>query len=175
MLLTCQAVLRKQIGSKCYPQRCCNEEKEEVGNMPIFVQWKWIENTRSFVVIFHFIDDYTKSNLRITKSGFWANILEQKGIPNKGWMTWAPSHIELAMLAELLHIANIVDGLNDSIKRKLRPFLVGDLRTGEEVEKWAQLFPRNITGFIGEDVLAELCEEYIEYLKKLLSPYLRSR
>lgn len=142
--------------------------------MPIFVEWKWQENTSSFIVIFHFIDDYTKSNLRITKNGFWSYILEQKGVSNKAWMTWAPSHVELAMLADLLHMANIVDGLQDSIKRKMRPLLDGSWRTNEEALEWAQLFP-NIKAWIPPTtdlpMVAELCEEYIEYLKKIMKIY----
>ena len=143
--------------------------------MPIFVEWKWQKDTRSFVVIFHFVDDYTKSNLRITKTGFWAEILQRKGVCNKAWMTWAPSHVELAMLANLLHIANIVDGLQDSTKRKLRSFLDGSWQTTEEVEEWFRMFP-DIKAWIppNEDLpfVAELCEEYIESLNKVVKPYI---
>jgi len=144
--------------------------------MPIFVQWKWKVKTRSFIVIFHFIDDYTKSNLRITKTGFWADIFKLKGIRNKGWMTWAPSHVELAMLADLLHIANIVDGLEDSIKRKLRRFLDCSWQTEEEAKEWMQMFP-DIKAWIPPTtdlpMVAELCEGYIEYLNKVVKPYLK--
>jgi hypothetical protein len=144
--------------------------------MPIFVEWKWQENTRSFIVIFHFIDDYTKSNLRITKTGFWVDILERKGVCNKAWMTWAPSHVELAMLADLLHIANIVDGLQESERRKLRPFLDCNWQTDGEAKEWMRMFPESVKGWIppNEDspFVAELCEGYIEYLNKVVKPYI---
>jgi hypothetical protein len=147
--------------------------------MPIFVEWKWQENTRSFIVIFHFIDDYTKSNLRITKTGFWVDILKEKSVRNKAWMTWAPSHVELAMLADLLHIANIVDGLQDSIKRKLRRFLDGSWQTTEEAKEWLQVFPEGVKAWIPptEDLplVAQLCEEYIEYLNKVVKPYINKQ
>ena len=33
--------------------------------MPIFVQWEWKGRTKSFLVIFHFYDDFSKPNLRM--------------------------------------------------------------------------------------------------------------
>jgi len=91
-------------------------------NMPILVQWKWVEKAKSFLVIFHFFDDYSNPNLRIQKkSGLWERIYPQK----EAWMTWAPSHVELGMLGELLRYANIVDGLKESEKRELRDVLEG--------------------------------------------------
>jgi hypothetical protein len=35
-------------------------------------------------------------------------------------MTWAPSHIELGMLSELLMYANIIGGLSETARKELR-------------------------------------------------------
>jgi len=95
--------------------------------MPILVQWKWVERTTSFLVIFHFFDDYSNPNLRIQKkSGTMEGFYPQK----EAWMTWAPSHVELGMLRELLRYANIVGGLKESEKRKLRDILEGQSSEG---------------------------------------------
>jgi hypothetical protein len=107
--------------------------------MPILVQWKWIEKTKSFLVIFHFYDDYSKSNLRLKErriAGFELSthqflIYPANEEPNppvdvfavdteKTIMTWAPSHGELAVLSDLLHYANLVGGLSENIRRDLR-------------------------------------------------------
>jgi len=112
--------------------------------------------------------------LRITQTGFWTHILKE----DKAWMTWAPSHVELAMLADLLHIANIVDGLQDSVKRKLRRFLDGNWQTTEEAKERMQMFPESVKAWVppNEDLpfVAELCEKYIEYLNKIVKPYLQT-
>ena len=85
-------------------------------NMPILVQWKWKERTKSFLVIFHFYDDYSKPNLRLKKRKFisrttyyeWRQLfylpinepLDIEIIKDKDRefqkpvMTWAPSHPE---------------------------------------------------------------------------------
>lgn len=33
--------------------------------MPVFVEWKWIEKTETFLAVFHFWDDGNKQNLRM--------------------------------------------------------------------------------------------------------------
>jgi hypothetical protein len=35
--------------------------------MPVFVEWRWREKTKSFLLIFHFYDDFSRTNLRIKK------------------------------------------------------------------------------------------------------------
>jgi len=118
--------------------------------MPILVKWKWRDQTKTFLVIFYFFDDYSKTNLRIQKiPEEWQEIYPQK----ETCMSWAPSHIELGLLSELLRYANIVDGLNDSKKRELRVKLEGQS-------------PKDVF-----DV--ELRQEYIDYLKGLLKPHLK--
>lgn len=39
-------------------------------SMPILVQWKWIERTETFLVIFHSDGHYSGTNLRSTKITF---------------------------------------------------------------------------------------------------------
>ena len=105
--------------------------------MPIFVQWKWQEKTKSFLVIFHFFDDYIRYNIRFRKKRFEGG----KEIPAylyfpkehvsfpftpiepvqfKTVMTWSPSHIELGLLSELLSYANIINGLKEHERRELK-------------------------------------------------------
>jgi len=154
--------------------------------MPVFVQWKWIERTKSFLVIFHFYDDFSKPNLRIKKYekkqlGMISSseVLE----PRKAWITWAASHIELALLSELLSYANIINGLKEAKKRKLRSKLecVKEVRFegDKEIADVKVPIPKKFVFFVehGEPVhvvncFIELCPEYIEYLKKVMKPYL---
>lgn len=138
--------------------------------MPILVQWKWQERTKSFLVIFHFFDDYSSPNLRIRKkSGFWEGLYPQK----EAWMTWAPSHVELGMLGELLRYANIVDGLKESEKRRLRDVLEGK-SSGYVYDMSFEVLPEGKQLVANsEHLVVELCPEYIDYLKKVLKPYLK--
>jgi len=93
--------------------------------MPVFVEWKWQENTKSFLVIFHFYDDFSKPNLRIRKYEKEKErmiLIEnpRRFIATKeAWMTWAPSHSELGLLMELLGYANMINGLKEFQKREL--------------------------------------------------------
>ena len=140
--------------------------------MPIFVQWKWKERTKSFLVIFHFFDDYSNPNLRIKdRTGLFDYYRPRK----KAWMSWAPSHVELGLLGELLRYANIVDGLKESEKRELRNALEGksaecidDLWKGylyRVGKRWA------LGSKFDPYFLVELCPEYVDYLKNLLKKY----
>lgn len=86
--------------------------------MPVCVQWKWINRTKSFLVIFHFIDDSSRPNLRMSKE--YSNL-----------MTWAPSHVELGLLSEILKFANIINGLSASQKSELKYKLQGVNKVGE--------------------------------------------
>ena len=171
--------------------------------MPIFVQWKWQEKTKSFLVIFHFFDDYIRNNIRFRKKRFEGG----KGVPAylyfpkihisspftpiepvqfKTVMTWSPSHIELGLLSELLNYANIINGLKEDEKRKLKEKFEGRSFEGESSYLIDQLKPDVMDK--GHYVLlgyefdkgkkmkwvfcVELCAEYIDHLKKLLKPYL---
>ena len=94
-------------------------------NMPILVQWKWKERTKSYLVIFHFYDDYSKTNLRLKKRKFIATTgwrplfyfpvdrevsqrLEHETMEDKDRefekpvITWAPSHLESDIWAKFL-------------------------------------------------------------------------
>jgi len=168
--------------------------------MPIFVQWEWQERTKTFLVIFHFYDDYSKPNIRLKKKTFKDEGLEFE----RSTITWAPSHPELGLLSELLSYANIVNGLKLIEKRKLRH----DLEIACREEGFLRLYwnpidaliesaPHRLTLFEMGDVAiyvgrhnvktlkkekmewknfffcVELCHEYIDYLKKALKPYLK--
>jgi len=160
--------------------------------LPILVEWRWKERTKSFLVIFHFYDDFSKPNLRIKRyeeGHLWLATPYGLITPTKAWMTWSPSHPELALLTELLSYANIINGLKESEKRHLRTDLDPVIRNDAELEIIADF--SSIEKEIGEDkktvvyfekpeypteqplhCCAELCPEYIDYLKGILKPHL---
>lgn len=142
--------------------------------MPIFVQWKWMErpDKPSFLVVFHFIDDYSKSNLRTINPKevhFWNEV--------RGWITWAPSHLEEALLADILRYANMVDGLSEYKLRKLRDVLGGKSAKAshnlmKELPDKTHFYHYNSVTHEVKTFCVELCPEYIDYLKKVLKPYI---
>jgi hypothetical protein len=176
--------------------------------MPILVQWKWQKKTESFLVVFHFYDDFSKPNLR-----FKEMMLRGKGedkfchptdmeLPwilsepklwhhqTKTFMTWAPSHIELALLSELLHYVNLIDGLSKTERRELRnslEFLFGaedeDIYLAEKNLLEFARKVRNKRSLIGYERTKEgrkriiscfeICPEYIEWLKETLKAYMK--
>lgn len=90
-------------------------------NMPVFVEWKWKERTKTFLVIFHFYDDFSKTNLRIKKCEKGRLLMltpSEIFSPSKAWMTWSPSHPDMALLTQLLTYANIINGLKEDEKIK---------------------------------------------------------
>lgn len=141
--------------------------------MPIYVKWKWQEQTKSFLVIFRFIDDFSKPNLRI----------KQYPKSHRADVTWAPSHIELGLLSELLRYANIIGGLSETTRRELRKKLeviyMDKYRMFIDEESLIQLDqipnkPHIIYVGEGLDLWVYVCPEYLEYFRKILKPYLRS-
>lgn len=104
-------------------------------------------------------------------------------------MTWAPSHIEIGLLGELLRYANIIDGLNEKEKRTLKRKLELLTEEGENYCLYEQdlknLFDKTSekawiwTLKIGKDNKREMsfCPElsvgYIEHIKKIIEPYTR--
>jgi len=76
--------------------------------MTIFVRWK-LESNNQLVLIFYFYDDYTKPNLRgMVKIITGKFMLQQPEL--KPIYSWAPSHIEQGLIAELLSFANRING-----------------------------------------------------------------
>jgi len=169
--------------------------------MPVFIEWKWEEPTQSLIAIFHFYDDFSRPNLRLIEyaeereafihSETWTKKPKSKCV-ERSWMTWAPSHIEMALLMQMLCYANIINGLKPSEKRNLWKELEG--KKHFRWQNWeANLYavPDEIirqigsdkkimtySDFIDKDVIrtcAELCPEYIDYLRKVLKPYLKGK
>lgn len=126
-----------------------------------------MERTKTFLVIFHFVDDFSKQNIRFRKKKFVGYglpdylyipqdyptpqecpyILEcpvscgtMEPLPVQSYevMTWASSHPELGLLSELLSYANIINGLKESEKRKLRGKLEVMYELDEEGRKIKQ-------------------------------------
>lgn len=165
--------------------------------MPIFVQWQWKEHTNTFLAIFHFWDDGRKSNLRIRTDSLGFETLTSLASERKEefvvavslpsyllpparmdvFMTWAPSHPEFCFLTEVLTYANLINGLGEHEKRRLRPLLEG--RGTQRIDQFeidAELMesmPEGTMVVFTEGVCFEVCAKYIDYLKKLLTPYLK--
>jgi hypothetical protein len=134
--------------------------------MPVFVEWKWKEKTESYLVVFHFIDDFSSANLRLEEQKATIHTDSQKKTIEKPWISWAPSHTEIGVLMDVLRYANIIDGLNCSYKRKLRPYLEAHVIKGNIGDNF--LIYRKI-----EDcICVQLCSDYVDHLKGILKPYL---
>jgi hypothetical protein len=63
--------------------------------MPIFIEWKWEERAQYLIAIFHFYDDFSRTNLRLMDS----DKLKEQPVYHLGkkmktadrpWITWAP-------------------------------------------------------------------------------------
>jgi len=125
--------------------------------LPIYVRWNWHENTKTFLVIFYLLDDFSKPNLRLEigkikdellrthtikvfdttfktfreRRDFISYLIKEKAqneipdiIKNERYLiTWAPSHVELGLLSEVLSYANLINGLKENDKRELRRLL----------------------------------------------------
>jgi hypothetical protein len=169
----------------------------EKKRMPVFVEWKWQERFKSFLVIFHFYDDFSKPDLRVKKyeKGHLFLARHSKVLSaKKAWMTWTLSYQELALLTELLRYANRINGLKEFEKVELRAKLEGVRKGGYDPETEDHNADRVIADTseilmeIGKDKLrfiyvekdepgldlrlcVELCQEYIDYLKKTIGKY----
>ena len=81
--------------------------------------------------------------------------------PREAWMTWAPSHPELGLLMELLSYANIINGLKETEKRKLRVGLEGRRRAVAKFPSFDMIthliFPEEIKKKAGKD------KKYVTY------------
>jgi hypothetical protein len=166
--------------------------------MPVYVRWQWKEETKSFLVIFYFIDDNSKTNLRFRPKVTWTvrDAFTMIEVPRERIdfstepvMTWAPNHFEIAFLGDVLRYANIIDGLNETKKRALRPMLEiqdklkapHDLKDLDfyEVLKYAKNTPTFMMisdeGADGWFIACTLNSEYIEFLRKMIEPYQRVR
>ena len=169
--------------------------------MPVFVEWRWKEKTKTFLVIFHFYDDFSRPNLRVNSTpeknhltlftivggDDWLKDVETKG----AWLTWSPSHVDLALLTELLTYSNIINGFKEAKKRQLIKRLEFVSRKGTlnelsgEVERCDWIMGGAMHSIVGCDkktasykdndghwyAMAELCSEYIAYIKELTEAY----
>jgi hypothetical protein len=169
--------------------------------MPVFVEWRFQEKTNTYIVIFHFIDDFSSPNVRMKKheKGRRMVSVDRFGCPSlenpKGaWMTWAPSHPELGFLMEVLSYANIVNGLKVEQKIRLKSRLEARRKwivhgghmneityLGYSDEEMKEIFGENVKLAVYVDdpekdiplrFGIEICEEYISYLRNLLKPYM---
>jgi hypothetical protein len=118
--------------------------------LPVYVQWKWQEDTQMFLVILHFdparaSEDGWAPNLRSREmifvryktltpeslQNYFPSVLpfkeceltdEQKkdalSIKKRTVTTWAPSHVEIALVTELLTYANFLNGLKQNVDKK---------------------------------------------------------
>jgi hypothetical protein len=197
--------------------------------MPIFVQWKWQEHTRTFLLIIHFDADGSKPNLRKREMFFsqdgepmrlyfpfdWVkDDIKSSTYVKRSVTTWAPTHVEIGLLSELLAYANIINGLKPWKREELKSGLdvlsagidmvnnfmkrnkeVGSVQALKELDQIpdgieeepisrfikscgnrAYLFGAETNYKSGEIESLfgfELSQEYIDYLKELLKPYVK--
>jgi hypothetical protein len=139
--------------------------------MPIFAEWKWVENTETFLVIFHFWDDKRKTNLRMrTEEDAFESVAcnpeaEQGSafVPvitypsesetSREYLTWAPSHPEFCFLTEILTYANLINGLKPKKKRKIRPYLEGKVTKETDSKGYYYVYfeiPSQLSNYIKE-------------------------
>jgi hypothetical protein len=148
-------------------------------------------------VIFHFYDDFSRTNLRVNSTpeknrltlftfvggDDFVSDVETKG----AWLTWSPSHVDLALLMELLTYSNIINGFKEAKKRQLIQHLEFISRKGTlnevsgEMEKCDWIKGGAMLNVVGCDkktasysdgnghtyAMVELCPEYVDYIKKM--------
>lgn len=147
--------------------------------MPVFVRWQWKEKTKTFLVIFYFYDDLSKTNLRFEKGKFkqdkFGDIqFDSSSDGKQPIMTWAPAHYETGLLSDILRYANIIDGLKEEAKKELWDKIespVHEAMTGERIKGAKSLVCWSDEGF--EFLAVEMCPEYINYLKEVLEPFIK--
>ena len=155
--------------------------------MPVYVRWQWKEKTKTFLVIFYFFDDHSSSNMRfrlkVIGSTFIEDMENNPDMPPQPIMTWAPTHIEIALLGDVLRYANIIDGLGVFEKKKLRKKLEIQVKNNnpnivheEMPENLVQDSPTLSLLSLERDedwfFCCKLNMEYIEFLKAALQPFL---
>jgi hypothetical protein len=175
--------------------------------LPILIQWKWEEKSKSFLVIFYFYDNFSKPNLRFAERNLshfkdlpeaqFFNLSSENEIQSEGkskpiktqLMTWAPSHRELALLSDLLHYANMINGLPETIRRDLRFDLEVFVDSGNNtfqidedvIEKLDSRLTkpnfmlgreRNKDGNMETVCCHQLSSEYLDYLREITKPCL---
>ncbi len=174
-----------------------NNEPFGEENVPVFVEWQWKEKTKTFLVVFHFYDDFSRTNLRVNPTpeknrltlftyvggeDFEFDDVETKG----AWLTWSPSHVDLALLMELLTYSNIINGFKEEKKRRLighlefisRKGTLNEVSGAVEKADWIRIGAMH--SVVGSDrklatysdnghnyAMAELCPEYIAYIREL--------
>jgi hypothetical protein len=165
--------------------------------VPVYVQWKWNENTKSFRVVFYFVDDFSKPNLRLKRKHlirlrneepafeYLENPIGEfaKEIPLASLMTWAPTHVELALLSQLLSYANLINGLKIDKKEKLKTKLIllkgrqpdtvlafKEMHDDDRVLSRGFLIGESTTGTTA--LCPALCTEYLDFVWDSLKVYL---
>jgi hypothetical protein len=162
--------------------------------MAVFVRWEWKEKTKTFLVIFYFIDDKTEQNIRfrfkvVNKNLKPVVLLEDPtsnpDMASQPVMTWAPNHLEIALLGDILGYANIIDGLDEPEKRNLREKLEIQVKEGhpnlvheEDIDDLIRDAPPSTTMLALEGAsdwffCSRLSSEYVDYLRKILLPFQR--
>lgn len=100
-------------------------------------------------------------------------------------MTWAPNHLEIALLGDILGYANIIDGLDEREKRNLREKLEIQVKERDpypfdraEIDDLVRDAPPSTTMLALEGVsdwffCSRLSSEHVDYLRKILLPFQR--
>jgi len=165
--------------------------------MAVFVRWEWKESSKTFLVVFYFFDDTSVHNIRfrskVVNTFFKEFVLLEDPSNNpdvspQSIMTWAPSHVEIALLGDVLRYANIIDGLPLLEKMELRKKLEVQVREGpwQDIEDLMSLRDCDLDGLVQDAptttmialegasdwfFCSRLCQEYIDYLRSAIEPY----
>lgn len=160
--------------------------------MVVFIRWEWKQKTKTFLLIFYFIDDKTQENVRfrfkVVNKNFEPIVLledptNNPDMPSQPIMTWAPSHLEIALLGDVLGYANIINGLDQREKRKLREKLEIQIKEKDPYPFESQDFDDLVrdaspsTPMIaleGADdwfFCSRLNSEYVDYLRKVMMQF----
>jgi hypothetical protein len=165
--------------------------------MAVFVRWEWKKRSKTFLVVFHFFDDASVHNIRFRSkvvNTFFINyiLLEDPSnnpdVSPQSIMTWAPSHVEIALLGDVLRYANIIDGLTLLEKMELRKKLEIQVREGpwQDISDLMSLHEYDFNGLVQDAptttmialegdsdwfFCSKLCQEYIDYLRLAIEPY----
>lgn len=110
-------------------------------------------------------------------------------ITTRNVQTWAPTHVELGLMQELLSYANIINGFKIGIREELRKKLEVFFRNkNQEMVEYVKSYfslvhdlPHKAFLFAAEEdskkrnyvtICTELCPEYLEHLRAIVKPYM---
>lgn len=120
---------------------------------------------------------------KVVELPFMEDVENNPYSPPQPIMTWAPTHVEIALLGDVLRYANIIDGLSLLEKKKIRKKLEIQIKDENvnyvhefEIDELTKHAPTlTILALEGERDWFFCCKlnvEYVNFLRDALQPYL---